>query len=78
MNSHAIRHLACSVVLQAVRDYFSKGVTPAMRKVILKDLRSSWMDFFTNGTSVNVAEQLELHPEKIKERLRRNAKEGKL
>jgi hypothetical protein len=30
------------------------------------------MDMLTNGTSINVAEQLEKHPAEIKERLRRH------
>jgi hypothetical protein len=31
------------------------------------------MDFLTDGQSVIIAEQLELHPKEIAERLRRNA-----
>lgn len=71
MTDSAIRTLAAAVTLQAVRDYFSNH---SERKKILKDLRSSWMDNFTDGQSLIVAEQLENHPDEIKARLRKNAK----
>lgn len=73
MNDYAIRQLAAAVVLQAVKDFFHSST--AMKKVILKDLRSAWMQMFTNGTSVNVADELEKNPEVIRERLRRHAAE---
>lgn len=71
MTEESIRRLAAAVTMQAVRDYF-KTKSEKSRKTILKDLRSSWMDMLTNGTSINVAEQLEKHPAEIKERLRRH------
>ena len=70
MNEQSIRNLASAVMLQAVKDYFS--TSKEGKQQILKDLRSAWMRDFTNGTSVNVAEQLKLHPDEIKERLRKN------
>ena len=73
MNDHSIRQLAAAVTLQAVKDYFQSST--AKKQLILKDLRSGWMRDFTNGTSVNVAEQLEKHPKAIRERLCRHAKE---
>jgi hypothetical protein len=66
----AIRNLACAIVLQAVKDYFK--TTPQKQKVILKDLRSPYMDMLTNGTSVVVAEQLEKNPEEIAARIQQN------
>jgi hypothetical protein len=71
MTDESVRRLAAAVTLQAVRDYF-KTTSDKKRNTILKDLRSPWMDWLTNGTSVNVAEQLEKHPAEIKERLRRH------
>lgn len=86
MTDQNIRNLACAIILQAVRDYFTKTVyktekkTEAMfdrkRKKILKDLRSSYMDTLSNGTSVVVAEQLEKHPEDIAARLRQHHEIG--
>ena len=76
MNDFAIRQLAAAITLQAVRDFFC--ATKAQKRVILKDLRSSWMRELTNGTSANVAEQLEKNPKAIKERLRKNANEEEL
>lgn len=66
MNEHAVRNLAAAVVLRAVKDYFER---PTRQKEILKDLRSDWMDTLTNGTSVNVAEQLEKRPAEIVKRM---------
>lgn len=70
MNNGNIKDLTSAITLQAVRDYFAKGVTSEERQKILYELRSTWMRFITNGNSVIVAEQLELHPEEIAERLR--------
>ena len=69
MTTESIRRLAAAVTMQAVRDYFRASTKK--KQVILKDLRSRWMDTLTNGMSVNVAEQLEKHPEEIEERLRK-------
>ena len=65
----SIHGLACAVCLQAVKDYFATTYDSS-RKAILKDLRSPWMEMFSNGLSVVVAEQLEKNPKEIKERLR--------
>ena len=72
MNDFIIRQVAAKVTLQAVKDFFASS-TEGKQK-ILKDLRSAWMRMLTDGTSVNVAEQLEKHPEKIRERMRRHYK----
>ena len=69
MTDKNIKSLAIATIWMAVRDYFD--TTPERRRIILKDLRSPWMDLFTNGMSVIVAEQLELHPKEIETRLRK-------
>ena len=74
MNDQSIRNLVAAITLQAVRDYF--GSTTEGKKLILKDLRSSWMQMLTGGQSVVVAEQLEKHPEEIRERMRRHKEMG--
>lgn len=71
MNEFAIRQLAAAVMLQAVEDYFGKKATPKKRQAILKDLRSRWMQDLSNGNSLIIAEQLELHPNEIAERVHR-------
>ena len=70
MSDANIRNLACAIIMQAVRDFLDG--TDKQRKAILKDLRSSYMDLLSNGTSVVVAEQLEKHPEEIAERMRQH------
>ena len=62
-----IKNLGAAIVLQAVKDYFEE--TTAQQRVIIRDLKSDWLDFLTNGTSTVVAEQLKLHPEEIRRRL---------
>lgn len=69
MNEYVIRQLACAVILQAVEDYFRSS--KEKKRAILKDLRSNWMQIFTQGTSANVAEQLELRPEEIHQRMKK-------
>jgi hypothetical protein len=64
----AIKNLAAAVILQATKDYFR--ATEEMQSVILNDLRGEWLVFLTDEMSVVVANQLELHPEEIKSRLR--------
>lgn len=73
MTDASIKSLTSAIILQAVRDYLSPKASPKKQDEILKDLRSPYMDFITNGQSVLVAEQLELHPKEIAERLRRNS-----
>lgn len=73
MTDANIKSLTSAILLQAVKDYFSPKTKPKAQAQILKDLRSSHMDFLTDGQSVIIAEQLELHPKEIAERLRRNA-----
>ena len=73
MNDYAIRQLAAAVTLQAVKDFFHSST--GKKKIILKDLRSPWMQLLTNGTSKNVADELEKNPEEIRERFRRHSAE---
>lgn len=71
MNETGIRNLACAIIMQAVRDYLQSASNK--KALILKDLRSPYMDMLSNGMSVVVAEQLEKHPEEIRARLRKYA-----
>jgi hypothetical protein len=74
MTNSGVKCLAAAVVLQATKDYFSRQTTDEKRKVILKQLRSDWMEVFTDGTSIVVAERLEKYPEEIKSRLKAQKK----
>lgn len=71
MTDSDVRELTCAIMMQAVRDYFADGITDEKQREILRELRSKWMDYITNGTSVVVAEQLEKNPKEIKARLRK-------
>ena len=67
------RQLIMSVIYRAVEDYcFFKNENK--RKDILKNLRSSRMNELSDGMSLIVAEQLELHPEEIAKRLGKDEK----
>ena len=61
------RAIAVAILSQSVSD-FVHG-TPRTRKAIIKDLRSTYMETITNGLSIVVADQMEFHPEQIKEEL---------
>ena len=69
--AHNARQLVMSVIYRAASEYCSSN-SESHRKAILKDLRSRHMDEISDGMSVIVAEQLELHPEEIAERFRRH------
>ena len=75
MKDTQARELACAITMQAVRDYFAPNATEEKQKKILKELRSKWMDFITNGLSITVAKQLEANPDEIRERVRNDCKE---
>lgn len=62
-----INNLGAAIVLQAVKDYFEETVP--MQRAIINDLKSDWLDFITNGTSIIVAEKLKSNPEEIRSRL---------
>lgn len=63
-----LRQLACAITLQAVKDFVAGD--EANRRVILKELRSPYMDLITSGTSLVVADELEKYPEEIAKRIR--------
>ena len=75
MNEAGIRNLVCAIMMQAARDYLRSA--EKKRELILKDLRSPYMDMLSNGMSIAVAEQLEKHPEEIRARLRKYANKEK-
>ena len=75
MTDENIQKLTSAILMQAVRDYVAEGVTYEERQQILKDLRSSRMELITKGFSIIVAEQLELHPNEIRERVWRDSEE---
>ena len=62
------RQLVAAIMLQATRDYCKEESKPK-RNAILKDLRSSHMDFVSNGMSAIIAEQLEKNADEIKIRI---------
>jgi hypothetical protein len=68
-----IDNLASAVLLQAAKDYCFGSARE--RNNVIKDLNSQWMDFLTQGRAKVVAQELELHADEIKERLRRHSKE---
>jgi len=70
MNDASIRNLVAAIMLQAAKDYVAGA--PKKQQAILKDLRSSYMDMLSNGMSIAVAEQLELHPAEIAARMRQH------
>lgn len=69
MKDKCISELAAATIWQAAKDYVSTKCD-RQRKAILRDLRSDWMQFFTDGLSVIVAKELELHPDEIKKRIK--------
>lgn len=69
MNNAGIDNLTSAILMQAVKDYCRGGDDE--KEVILKELRSKWMCFITDGKSIIVAEQLEKNCSDITARLRK-------
>lgn len=69
------KNLVAAIMLQAAKDYVDG--TKAEQKQILRDLRSKYMTTLTDGQSAIIAEQLELHPNEIRQRLRKETEEEK-
>ena len=67
------RELISAVLLQAAKDYCNTA-NEAKQKVILKDLRSEWLDWASDGMSIKVAKALETHPIEIRSRLKKVTK----
>lgn len=57
------RQLGYAIAIQALRDYFNAPTKK--RQIILRELKSTWMDFITNGLSVILAEKLEKNPKEV-------------
>lgn len=64
----AIKSLTASIIMQAVKDFFNY---PHQKYTVLRELRSEWMEYITDGLSVTVADELEKHPEEIAERMKK-------
>lgn len=65
------RQLVMTIIYRAAEDYCFTDSDPK-RKAIIKELCSPYMNTVSDGMSVIVAEQLELNPKDIAERLRRH------
>ena len=75
MTTYNYRNLGCAIVLQAAKDYCDLATTAAMKRKILKDLRSGHLCMLSDGTSLVVAEQLEKNPKEIAIRLKKYKEE---
>lgn len=69
------KELACAVMKETVREYFHRGTTAKQQTQIIKELKSNWCEFLTNGLSIYLAEQLIKNPEAINERFRKEYEE---
>lgn len=67
--------LGCAVITQAIKDYFNKETDKEEKKEIIRDLKSPWMDYLTNGLSLMAAQQLKENPGAICRKLRKVEKE---
>ena len=63
------RQLGFEVALRAGVDYFQTSSEKQKAK-ILADLKSSWMDFITDGLALILAEKVETTPKEVENGLR--------
>ena len=74
MNIH--KHLGCAVTVRAVKDFF-RAKTDEKKQEIIKDLRSEWMEWLTEGLAEQVADKLESDPDGVKCRFKQMEKQLK-
>ena len=55
--------LGKAVAVQATKD-FAKG-SAKNKNAVIKDLKSSWMEFITDGMSIHLAKALETNPKEV-------------
>ena len=65
------QRLGYAIAFQALKDYF--GGSTAQKNVIMKDLRSPWMEWITNGLSVQLADRLKSDPKGVERRFKKEA-----
>lgn len=70
------KNLGAGIVLQAVKDYCTT-TNNAMKKLIIKDLRSGYLYSLSGGMSIVAADQLEKNPKEIAQRLKKHKEETK-
>lgn len=73
----AHKQLGCSVVLQAIKDYFDAKSEKEKRR-ILEDLCSDWMILISDGMSEITARKLLSDPQGIEARIKSNEETEKL
>ena len=76
MISDPYKNLGCGVANELVKWFCEKRTTKERKQTILKDLRSDFMVAFSDGRSLEAAEQLEKNPEEVAARLKKLKKEG--
>jgi hypothetical protein len=74
-NNDGYKELACAVMRETVREYFERGTTAKKQAQIIKELRSKWCEFLTDGLSIYLAEQLIKNPEAVHIRFRKEYEE---
>ena len=75
---HNYRQLGASITYQAIRDYIAAEHEPKKQTVIIKQLRSPWMDLISNGLAPILADKLETNPKEICDRVKRYDREENL
>lgn len=75
---HNYRQLGASITYQAIRDFITAEYEPKKQAVIIKQLRSPWMDLISNGLSPILADKLETNPKEICDRVKRFDREENL
>ncbi len=67
------QQLGYAVAIQALKDFFNG--TDKQQKVIIKQLKSEWMNFITDNLAWRLAEELLKNPAEVKRRFKNAIKE---
>ena len=72
------KQLGYAVVIQAIKDYIEAEHSPKKQRAIIKQLRSPWLDWLSNGLSVQLADRLKTNARETYDRLKKSYNEEEL
>ena len=76
--NHNYRQLGATITYQAIRDFIEAKSEPKKQTVIIKQLKSPYMDLISNGLAPILAEKLESNPNEVCDRVKKFDREENL
>jgi hypothetical protein len=65
------RQLGMKITYESIREFIEENGHPKKQGVIIKQLKTPYMNFISNGLSVILAEKLETNPTEVCDRVKK-------